>query len=215
MSGLRARPVWLSVVGLPNFTTAKLPTPVWRDFLHGVPDDPNSHTKNGKCAFEIKQIFGQVFSDQQLNSHTSGTAQWHGCCIKLMNDEIGPFIIWEMFQLGFQYELRALDCALHSADSNMLEAEREAQLSHIFPEDNLFSVICLPQLDTPGLFAPLPHHRIPSLNVLHDILKKWPMCPLGIMEAKPLQISDTIDAIMDFELRLACFYMQTFFDVAG
>ena len=215
MNWLRARPIWLYMLGLPSFATAKLPVQVWRDFLHGVPDDPSSHTRNGKRAFEIKQIFGRVFSDQQLNSDASGTAQWHGRRVELVDDDIGPLVIWEAFQLGFRFELLALDRALRGADSGVLEVEREAQLSYIFPEDSSFSVVSLPEPDTPGLFAPLPHHRIPSLNALHDTLRKWPLCPLGIAKAKPLQTSDAADTIVDFELQLACFYTQTFFDVAG
>ena len=215
MNWLRARPVWLYMLGLPSFATAKLPTQVWRDFLLGVPEDPKCHTKNGKRAYQIKQIFGRVFSDQQLNFDAGGAAEWHGRRVEVVDDHIGPLVIWETFQLGFRFELLALDRALRGADSEVSEVEREAQLSRIFPEDSSVYVISLPRPDTPSLFASLPHHRIPFLNALHDLLRKWPLCPSGIANAVPLKTSDTVDAIMDFELRLACFYTQTFFDVAG
>ena len=48
MNWLRACPIWLYMLGLPSFVTAKLPVQVWRDFLHGMPDNPSSHTRNRK-----------------------------------------------------------------------------------------------------------------------------------------------------------------------
>lgn len=56
MNWLRARPAWLHVLRLPESTTTSFPTQIWRDFLRGVPDDPKCFTKNGKRAYEIKQL---------------------------------------------------------------------------------------------------------------------------------------------------------------
>ena len=214
MNWLRARPVWLYVLQCPGYEspTHGLSTQVWRDFLHGVPDDPKSHTKTGKRAYQIKQVFGDIFSDQELDPSATGEAQWREHQFEKVNDQIGPLVVWEIFELGFRYEFLALDRAMRSG---ALEKERFALLSRVFPSDNLFTVLHIPSHDDPGLFASLPHRRISSLNAFRDVLSQWPLFPRELARRGPLQISDTVDAILDVEMALAVFYTQTFFDLAG
>ncbi|KAI1781786.1 hypothetical protein LXA43DRAFT_612968 [Ganoderma leucocontextum] len=218
MNWLRARPVLLYMLQLPGSSeTARLPAQVWRDFLYsGMPEDPKSHTKNGKRAYEIKQIFGRVFSEQQLNpACASGEAERHHRRAVAVDDHIGPLVIWETFELSFRRELRALDHAMRRTVSPAQEVERVALLARVFPSESLFAVLHLPSPESRGLFAPLPHRRISSLNALCEILRQWPMSPPDIENTKLLLISDSVDAIEARELQLACFYTQTFFDVAG
>ncbi|PIL22934.1 hypothetical protein GSI_15630 [Ganoderma sinense ZZ0214-1] len=197
---------------LPDSTATRLPSQIWRDFLHGVPDDPNYHTKNGKRAHEIKQVFGQVFAEQDLDPAATGEAEWRERHFDVVDDEVGPLVMWEICELGFRYELYALDRAIRSS---ALEKERVVLLGRIFPSDSLFSVVHLPPRDECGLFASLPHHRIPSLNALRDVLSQWPLFPQHVAARRPLQISDSVDTIHEVELALAGFYTQTFFDIAG
>ena len=180
-----------------------------------APEDFKSHTKNGKCAFGIKPIFGRVFDEQGLDPCASGEAVWYHRRVDAVDDRIGPLLIWETFELGFRYELWSLDCAMRPTVSAAEQAERVALLDRVFPPDSLFVAPQLPSPETHGLFAPLRHRRISSLNALHKILSPWPLCPPEIRNARPLQISDSEDANQERELRLACFYTQTFFDVAG
>ena len=214
MNWLRARPVWLYILQRPGSESPMhgLSTQVWRDFLHGVPDDPKAHTKNGKRAYQIRQVFGDLFSDQELDPAASGAAQWREHQFETVDDRIGPFVIWEIFELGFRHEFLALDRAMRSAAP---EKERIALLSRVFPSDDLFSVTHIPPRPDGGVFASLPHRRISSLNAFRDVISQWPLFPRELTRQRPLQISDTVDTILDVEMALAVFYAQTFFDMAG
>ena len=215
MNWLRARPIWLYMLQLPGSMASRHRTQIWRDFLYGLPDDPTWHTKNGKRAFEVKQIFARVFAEKALGSAVSGEVEWLGRRFDVVDERTGPLILWEAFELGFRYELSALDHTMRSADSRVQEKDRVALLARVFPTDSLYSVLRLPASDTPSLFAALPHLRIPSLNALRDVLLQWPLCPEKIKNCQPLQICDSVEAIHELELHLAAFYTQMFFDVAG
>nr|VWP01367.1 Dehydrogenase with different specificities [Ganoderma boninense] len=218
MSWLRARPLWLSALqsrSACGSLDAAHRTQVWRDFLNGVEgDDAKSFTKHGKRTYEIKHIFSEVFSEQRLEPDAGGVAEWHGRRVSEVDDRIGPLVMWEAFELGFRYELSALDHALRF-ESPAQESERAARLARVFPEESMLRVLRLPAPDSRSLSAPLPHHRIPSLNALREILLLWPFCPPEIKRRAPLDTSASEQAIEELEVELAAFYTQTFFDVAG
>ena len=213
MSWLRARPFWLYVLQAPayGFLETAHRTQVWRDFLNGVEGDAKSFTKHGKRVFEIKHLFSRVFSEQM---DAGGAAEWHGRTISDVDDKIGLLVMWEAFELGFRYELSALDHELRF-ESPAQEPERLARLARVFPEESMYAVLRLPTPDSRSLGAPLPHHRIPSLNALREILIRWPSCPMEIKASTPLGTSASEQAIEELELKLAGFYTQMFFDVAG
>ena len=215
MNWLRARPIWLYVLQLPGSMAKKQRTQVWRDFLNGVREDPKFTTKCGKRAYEIKQVFARVFSEHGLEPATSGEAEWLGHHVQEVDDRIGPLVIWETFELGFRHELSALDHALRCADTPAQEADRLTQLACVFPCNGLYTVHNLPTPDSQSLVAPLPHHRIPSLNALREILMRWPLCPPQIKKGGPLLTTSSVEAIEYLESQMASFYTQTFFDVAG
>lgn len=215
MNWLRARPIWLYVLQLPGSMAKKQRPQVWRDFLNGVREDPKFTTKCGKRAYEIKQVFARVFSEHGLEPATSGEAEWHGHHVNEVDDRMGPLVIWETFELGFRHELSALDHALRCADTPAQEADRLMQLGRVFPSEGLYTVHGLPAPDTPSLVAPLPHHRLSALNALREILVRWPLCPSNIKDGGPLLSTASVEAIECLEFQMACFYTQSFFDVAG
>ena len=215
MNWLRARPIWLYMLQLPGSLASRHRTQIWRDFLYGLPDDPTWYTKNGKRAFEIKEIFSRVFAELATGPAATKEVEWLGRRFDVVDEEIGPLVIWETFELGFRYELSALDHTMRSGDTRVQEKDRLALLGRVFPSGSLHSVFHVPTSDTRGLFAALPHHRISSLNAFREILVQWPLCPVKIKSRPPLQIQDTVEAIQNVELELASFYTQMFFDVAG
>ncbi len=180
-----------------------------------MPDDPSSVTKTGKRAYEIKRVFGRVFTEHELSPAAAGAVEWHGRRLSAVDARSGPCIVWETFELGFRYELPSLDRFLCPMDTPADVVAREALVARVFPAGSLWAVSRLPEEDSWGLFAPLPHRRIHSLNALRDILRSWMRCPAIIRDAKPLQLSDSAETIEGLESDLALFYTQTFFDAAG
>ena len=132
-----------------------------------------------------------------------------------MDDHLSRLIVWETFELGFQYELWALDRYMRILESPAEEAKRELRLGKVFPSGSLWAVPELPSEDSWGLFAPVPNHRVNALNALRDVLKLWPRCPPPIKNATSLQVGDSVQAIEKLETWMALFYTQTFFNTTG
>ncbi|KAM5540060.1 hypothetical protein V8D89_006200 [Ganoderma adspersum] len=222
LNWVRAQPVWLYMLQVPG-------AHAWRDFLHGVPEEPSSTTMAGRRAFEIKRIFGRVFAEQDFcpavaspgeagaGAGAEAEVEWHGGRLTLsaVDARVGPCIVWETFELGFRYELLALDRFMRPVFAPEDIVEREALVARVFPAGSFWAVSRLPEADSWGLFAPLPHRRIHALNALREILTSWMLCPQKIRVAKPLQLSDSVETIEEMELWLAVYYTQMFFDVSG
>ena len=215
MNWLRAQPVWLYMLQIPGSGAGKVATQSWRNFLNGLPEDAKTYTKTGKRAYELKQIFGRVFSEVEMNPDAEGEVLWHGRRISVVDDHTGRRILWETFELGFRYELLALDRVMRPPNSAADEADRSTRLAQIFPSNSLWTVPGLPSRDSCGLFAALPHRRMRSLNALRDVLRCWPLCPPAIRQAAPLHTGDTAETIEKLEAWMALFYTQTFFDASG
>ncbi|PIL34318.1 hypothetical protein GSI_03093 [Ganoderma sinense ZZ0214-1] len=75
LNWLRAQPVWLYMLQVPGSGAVKVRPQAWRDFLNGVPDDPNCFTRTGKRAYEIRQIFGRVFEEVELDASADGEVE--------------------------------------------------------------------------------------------------------------------------------------------
>ena len=124
-------------------------------------------------------------------------------------------MLWEMFELGFRYELLALDRFLRPMFNRREEARREEFLSRIFPGNDIHAVVSLPTTDSPGLFAKDPYRRIGALNAFRDVLLRWAWCPSNIKRSTPLHLRSTAEAIEAMEYSLASFYVNQFFCAAG
>lgn len=214
---VRARPVWLYMLSVPESRASQLAPQSWRSFFNGVPGDPNSTTRNGKRQVEIKNIFGTVFREEDFDTTMNAAITWHGATFQTVPDALAPAIVWEMFDLAFRYELLALDRFLRPPDvaSRPDEARREAILGKVFPGDWLRAVDSLPSRDSAGLFARLPHRRIQALNAFRAVLARWPGCPSRIASSMVLGSNDTEETILALERDLAGFYVDMFFFCSG
>ncbi|KAI1788155.1 hypothetical protein LXA43DRAFT_666034 [Ganoderma leucocontextum] len=217
MNWVRARPIWLYLLHVPETRACRVPPQFWRSFLNGVPDDPTSTTRNGRRLIEIKNVFGDVFREEDVDPATDAAVTWHGRHFQSVPDALAAAVIWEMFELGFRYELLALDRFLRPPEcaSRPEEARREDLLGKIFPGDWLRAVDALPSPDCNSLFAPLPHRRIHALNTLHTVLTRWPKFPSRIAKSPPLQSNDSAETIIGLERELAGFYVDMFFLSSG
>lgn len=212
---VRALPVWLYVLRVPGGRPLRVSTQAWRQFLNGLPDNPKTVTRTGKRSFDIKLIFGDVFSEDQYDGEGRDEITWHGRRFTEVSEEVGTLVLWEAFELGFRYELLGMDrylCPLHSRPE---EARREEFLGQMFPSQSLYTVPGLPSRDSFGLFALLPRRRLNSLNALREVLVRWPSCPRSIVDAPPLQGSMSDGDIEAREYLLAQFYCSAFFELAG
>lgn len=210
-------PIWLYLLHVPESHASRVAAQFWRSFLNGVPDDPASMTRSGKWLIEIKNVFGSAFREEQFNPGTDHAILWHRCAFLTVPEDLAPAVVWEMFDLGFRYELLALDRFLRPAGSasRQEEACQEDLLAKVFPGCWLWALSSLPSANSSGLFAPLPHRRVTTLNALRAVLVRWPSCPTSIALASPLQLSDGAEMILRFERDLAVFYMDMFFLCSG
>ncbi|TBU28874.1 hypothetical protein BD311DRAFT_662634 [Dichomitus squalens] len=214
---VRARPIWLYLLRVPGSRACQVGPQLWRTFLNGVPEDPTSTTRNGKRIFAIKNVFGEVVADDQFDPETDAPVDWHGTRFQRVPETLAPGIIWEVFELGFRYELLALDRYLRPSKSQSRpdEALREDLLANVFSGSWLRAVDTLPSAHSPGLFAALPQRRVSALNAFRMVLMRWPGCPSSITSASPLQFSDSTETILELERHLAMFYVDTFFFYSG
>lgn len=74
---IHARPIWLYLLHVPDSRACKVPPQFWRSFLNSIPDNPTSMTRTGKCLIEIKNVFGDVFRQEELNAETDDAVSWH------------------------------------------------------------------------------------------------------------------------------------------
>ena len=216
LNWLRAEPIWLYVLRVPDATPLKVAPQAWRTFLNGVPDDGSSLTRCGRRGFEIKAIFGSVFSQEDFDPTTQEPVQWHDLVLTHVSDAQAPWVLWEMFELGFRHELLALDRYLRPTAGRRGEARREEQLSQVFPGQTLHAVTSLPTSSSPGLFSPVVHRRINALNAFREVLSEWPGCPSDVADiSRPLRGSDSEEMIEEMEFQVARFYVATFFSHSG
>ncbi|RPD58900.1 hypothetical protein L226DRAFT_572475 [Lentinus tigrinus ALCF2SS1-7] len=214
MNWVRARPIWLWLLRRGDQAAVTVTTQMWRSYLNGVPE-PSLATKSGRRAMEIKQIFGAVLAQEEVEPHDAGGVQWHQYHLSDVPEDLCPIIIWEVHELAFRYELLALDRACRPARTPAEDLRREDLLARVFPSQALWSVISLPPPDSVGLFARVPHRRIAALNALREVLIGWPGCPDALLQETPLTGTDTADRIEVVESRIARFYVNSFFHHAG
>ena len=206
LNWLRAQLVWLYMLQFPRSDVVKVATQSWKNFLNGLLEDAKTYMKTGKQAYELRQIF---------DPDTEGKVLWHQCHIAVVDNYTGHHILWEIFKLGFHYELWALDHIMYPLDSAEAKVEWVMHLAQIFPSNNLWSVPDLPSSESCGLFASLLYCRIQSLNPLCDVLRVWPLYPSVITQVAPLHTGDSAETIEILETWMTLFYTQTFFDTSG
>ncbi|KAI0693047.1 hypothetical protein C8T65DRAFT_744889 [Cerioporus squamosus] len=212
---VRARPVWLFMLQVPGLRVTAVASQFWRSYLYGVPDDFHPETKVGHRRVAIKHIFRQCFADDRLDEDSTSPIRWHGHDFRELPEELAPMVVWEVFELGFRYELLALDRYLQCTNTPDGEACQEELLSRVFPGSCLLTVSELPVPDGGGLFARVPHRRVGSLNALRDVLTLWPACPPTILNADPLSVTASTATIEAAEYELASFYVNSLYRVAA
>ncbi|KAM5531078.1 hypothetical protein V8D89_015243 [Ganoderma adspersum] len=215
LNWLRARPSWLYVLWVPGSVATKVGTQAWRQFLNGEPEESSATSSAGRREFEIREIFGAVFADADFAAQETGPIDWHEHSISQLSDDVAPKILWEIFELGFRYELLAIDRFLRPKHTRQDRSLQDDFVGRAFPEGVVHTVPSLPSRHATGFFATLPHRRINALNAFKDILAQWPGCPSSIKQQDFLRLSDPPSVIEEVEFQLASFYVNMFFHLSG
>ncbi|KIK71992.1 hypothetical protein PAXRUDRAFT_105422, partial [Paxillus rubicundulus Ve08.2h10] len=217
-----ARPLWISRVD--HHPPSPLPVPqTWHDFLNTIPSAllaDNATTKSAREKWVAKTLFGQALVHLQGNTWaTQGDVSWWNQRIAIATLEDPPAhlmrcILWEIYELGFRYELLDLDRAMVTGLWIEAPAERTELLYSNFPGE---SGLVMWQEDMPtteqGMWA-APATAYPFLESWRKLLSAWPEAPSHLRS--PIVQESFSPVVQSDILCSACmFYVQTFFDLFG
>ncbi|RDX43302.1 hypothetical protein OH76DRAFT_1300017, partial [Lentinus brumalis] len=204
---VRVRPLWLSRLQVRDGPIEVVNSQMWRVYLNGHTETPQASTVTGRFALNTRHAFSDILHDEVVDG---GDVVWHGFSFSEVPDALCPWVIWEVHELAFRYELIALDRACRRST-----AFAEDRLARVFPGQSLWSVHHLPSPDSSGLFSPVPEHRVDALNALREVLARWPSCPPELRDASPLSTGDDVRTVEKFEHLVATVYVRTFYSHAG
>ncbi|KAI0739754.1 hypothetical protein C8Q80DRAFT_1222075 [Daedaleopsis nitida] len=212
LTWLRMRDAWLYVLRDHGRRPTSVPTQFWRDVLYGPTGRERTAivTKNAARWQSVLNVFGDVFHENNLDVAPVGPIRWFQYSITHPTADIIPKVVWELYDLGFRYEILALDTLLAPTDSH---SSRIDYLRPMFPDDSFYSLLSLPEQPV-GLYHPVPRGRITQLEAFRRVLLRWPRCPRWLRSC-PLTISMTEDQILTVEKEMTRFYVDTFFEQSG
>ena len=215
---LRMRPAWLYILRLREARVSIIPTQWWRDFLYGDTGRTSgpATTFNAKRMSQMREVFALAFEDVDYDPNNHSPVMWFDHRMAELDVALCPLIVWEVCELGFRFELLALDRLLVPCrEGNSGDEEREDLLAAVFHNANLFVVSALPT-EGIGLAAVLPRQRAPYLQAFARVMAHWPKCPPSFYDTEdPITIAMTDDMILRREEELVTFYVCTFFEQSG
>ena len=118
-------------------------------------------------------------------------------------------VAWELIQIGFRYELSALDRQLVPND----EHRRDKIVADVFPPAHGIQLKDFPSWSR-GLGAHSSELRAPYLDAFRRLLLRWPDVPSHFEHISFVTLTSP-DEYTSLEVQLLVFYCQMFFDVSG
>ena len=211
---LRIRPAWLYLLRHRSARVTGVPTQWWRDVLNGnPPTGANTETHRARRWTNIRSVFGQVLEDSQYDDDDAYT-RWHGFHLRRVKNELCPGILWELAELGFRYELMALDrLEVRYLDEPHREVERDELLSSVFLDGDIYGVADLPR-EPRGLCHPDPHRRVGRLEALRRVLRRWRDFPPDLVD-QPILATTAVSQVVEVERWMVHYYVHMFFARAG
>lgn len=210
---LRVRPAWLYMLSQSNHLVTRVEPQWWRDYLNGdiQGSTPEASTRRARRLQRVRDVFGHVLDMNHYVEDLGSPIRWFDKRVESNLGQFASMIIWEVFELGFRYELLALDRILVPSQA---ENMREALLARIFPHEDLLSLHALPN-SSRGLGAEFMQARVPYLESFRQVLIRWPLCPLEVCSSPPLVLTTPGRIAAELESSMIRFYTQTFFDYSG
>ncbi|KAJ3556962.1 hypothetical protein NM688_g1737 [Phlebia brevispora] len=238
LNWLRLRPHWLSV--LARLETAPFEAirgagshagpfkaSQWREYLSISAQHTEkqlSSSANAKRSQERREVaaaFKELLECEVLPSDQP--AMWYCQDIQHIGldtrQEYAVYqqIAWDLFNLGFYFELLELDRHLVpqlGGQDQVEENEHRELIAAIFPSSHHLSSTCFPSSDL-GITAHKMWARAKYLEAFRQVLRRWPDVPAEVRNCVPLPSIPSSTLFHTVERKMTGFYCQKFFDVAG
>ncbi|RDX40899.1 hypothetical protein OH76DRAFT_1489920 [Lentinus brumalis] len=214
---LRIRPAWLYLLEHPYARITRVQPQWWRDYLNGEieGDTPHDETRRSKRLEQVRCVFQVAFDMKDYAPVPDQPIHWFTHRITDPPSNLCPLIVWELHEIGFRYELLALDRVLvPMLNVENADSLREELLSHVFPDHDLYYVHDIPESPR-GLCATIPAARVRSLEAFRQVLVRWPLCPQPVRGTDRLALTSAQAQIETVEVAMVTFYVQTFFAYSG
>lgn len=212
-----AREPWLYMVTHLAFQQQPIHQQWWRDYLNHVNlgDTGKPGSATGERKGEVFALFSAIFPESDLNLR--GQPTFFGRELQELDTRFCQEILWEVYEMGFRLELLAMDRRLCPSDSGSppssasLYAEqcRIERVAEVFSQKTHFRISTLPTSHS-GLAAVDIMDRVPALEALRQILKKWPGAPRSMKKTK-ISAGMSPDALQMAEKGIIQFYVDTFY----
>ena len=217
MNWLHARHGWLYILNARGSSPTRVPPQWWRNFLYNATSKHSpmaTASRNAQRNAMIQHVFSGVFPDDDIDLDSRAPVAWFQYRVCDLTPNICPLIVWEMFELGFRYELLALDRYLvPDPSSETAEVIRQDLLSAVFPNKDLYALRTLPP-ERIGFCATLINRRIPFLEAFRRIIIRWPGCP-SVVRNTVISLTVNRLEVARLEEDMITFYVRSFFDCAG
>jgi len=233
---LATRSAWLHKISMSYQGFMPIPAAKWRDWLNSsrevilsssnvtsvVPSSsPASPDTTPTASQKRKDMAQQLFQLELANQKLPERVFWRETEISMGHIDTEPKItmeiLWELYEIGFRFELLALDRTLVRFGwcRDDVALSRDQQIQEIFPGNGGYLVDGLP-VKNEGLVADHWTDRAPFIQKLDVLLMPW----LGWKEYKvkhvPGELSMTKrEDVLALEKALARYYCQQFFDHFG
>ncbi|KAG1740127.1 uncharacterized protein EDB91DRAFT_1053419 [Suillus paluster] len=226
---LACRPLWIGQVD--HDPPHNYPSPqLWRDFLGSglttqsqgaAPKGKDPEKKGLMAAEKRKAVMRDLFGDDVLETHgdlfaPEGLVEFRSEQVSVASLANPPChltqrITWELYELGFCYELRDLNC--HLVDKRWAEdpTSREQLLHSIFPGEAGLVMWSEPfPGDNYGMWNNTLIGVLPYLEKFRELLCAWnDVPPLLVVPLTPENFTNT--KCWEVMHAATAFYVQTFF----
>jgi hypothetical protein len=186
----------------------------WRNILSlpfvAPKEDANSATSESFA--KVRELIGECLSTAGLSVRSLAFTLEEGECVDGLQVDVqrAKVLLWELSELNFRWELRALDRRLLPGSEPL---QRLKLLTHCFPqgEEGLISIDSCRA--TIGLADPTFAGRLPYLQSLWTVMDDWPVSKPSSWKVCPAPAASPSGD--KWERDVTQFYAQTFFDYFG
>lgn len=204
----------------------------WRDYLSGASSLTEGLATTGTWARgrheAIRTVMSTIYKASDIADSRDLPFQFHDELFPSINDlsvAVRKEILWEIFEMGFFFELHALDrdvlAPTQVTDTvyiGAVEVTRRDLISRIFKHH-----ACTIRVVRNSAYESLARlsaedvtHRAPSLEALRQVLLRWPGVPPFVQKVSSLTSTNICrQDLLDAERVMVEFYVQTFLDTAG
>ena len=190
----------------------------WRHFLNAGPESLKPAARPNEKRSGLLRFFDAALTGLELNV-VDKEPSWFGNPIALTDDKQMAEIAWELSEVAFRLELRAVDSLmvpppLNSSELDVTrhEMERDGLVLRVFGNRPLVANSLPTQNE--GLASFVSSGRGPCVEALRVLLARWPNAPEWIRNTA-LTPSIPQPELLVFEKSIATFYVQSFWERAG